>query len=184
MVDMIGIAELLPYARNSRTHSDGQIAKVAASIREFGFTNPVLIMPDRTIVAGHARVEAARVLGLGEVPCRVVGEHWTKAQLQAYIIADNKLALDAGWDIEMLKVEIDDLMAADFNVELTGFSEHEMEALLNGWNVEPADITKDGENLDGITSTIRVRVDQDEGDLARSVITKALDAAGLTYELA
>jgi len=123
------LADLIPYARNSRTHSDEQVAQIAASIREFGFTNPVLLDASAGIIAGHGRVLAARKLGLEKVPCIELG-HLTDAQRKAYVIADNKLALNAGWDLEALRVEIDDLKLADFDLSLLGFSDDELQAML------------------------------------------------------
>lgn len=123
------IDALVPYARNSRTHSDEQIAQVAASIREFGFTNPVLIDGDGGIIAGHGRVMAARKLGLAQVPCIRLA-HLTEAQRRAYVIADNKLALNAGWDEEMLRTEIAALKDMEYNLGLTGFSDAELEEML------------------------------------------------------
>jgi DNA modification methylase len=114
------VASLIPYARNSRTHSAQQVDKIAASIREFGFLNPVIVDGQQGIIAGHGRVLAAQKLGLTEVPT-IEASHLTEAQRRAYVIADNRLALDAGWDVEMLKVEIADLKAADFDLSLTGF---------------------------------------------------------------
>jgi DNA modification methylase len=128
-IEQVGIESLIPYARNSRTHSDEQVAQVAASIREFGFTNPVLISSDNDIIAGHGRVLAARKLGMVEVPCIRLG-HLTEAQRRAYVIADNKLALNSGWDEEMLKVELRGLEEEEFDLGLTGFSEEELAALL------------------------------------------------------
>ena len=124
-IEQRAIEALIPYARNSRTHSDGQVAQIAASIREFGFTNPVLIDKDGGIIAGHGRVMAARKLGLKDVPCIALG-HLTAAQRKAYIIADNKLALNAGWDEELLAVEFADLKDAGFDLELTGFAAGEL----------------------------------------------------------
>ena len=121
---------LVPYARNSRTHSPEQIAQVAASIREFGFTNPVLIDAQGGIIAGHGRVMAARQLGLAEVPC-IRLPHLTDAQKRAYIIADNKLALNAGWDDELLALELRDLDALGFDLDLTGFDHDEISKLLD-----------------------------------------------------
>jgi DNA modification methylase len=123
------IDKLIPYARNSRTHSDSQIAQIAASIKEFGFTNPVLIDATDGIIAGHGRVLAARKLGLGIVPCIRLPD-MTEMQRRAYVIADNKLGLNAGWDEAMLAVELADLQGADFDVGLTGFSTDEIAALL------------------------------------------------------
>lgn len=115
---------LIPYARNSRTHDDRQVAQIAASIREFGFTNPVLIDSADEIIAGHGRVLAAQLLGMPEVPVIVLA-HLTDAQKRAYVIADNKLALNAGWNEELLHLEMLDLAAAKFDLDLTGFGELE-----------------------------------------------------------
>ncbi len=128
-IEQIGIATLIPFAKNSRTHSDAQVAQIAASIREFGFTNPVLIDEANGIIAGHGRVMAARKLKLTEVPC-IRLSHLSDAQKRAYVIADNKLALNAGWDEAMLKLELADLKALDFDLDLTGFDTDEIEALL------------------------------------------------------
>jgi hypothetical protein len=114
------VSDLIPYARNSRTHSDVQVNKIASSIKEFGFLNPVLIDKDNGIIAGHGRVMAAQKLGLKEVPVLQIG-HLSDTQKRAYIIADNRLALDAGWDEEMLRVEFAELTDDGFNLELTGF---------------------------------------------------------------
>ena len=123
------IADLVPYARNSRTHSDAQVAQIAASIKEFGFTNPVLVDGDGGIIAGHGRVLAARKLKMAAVPVLVL-DHLTDAQRRAYVIADNKLALNAGWDDEALRVEIEALTADGFDLALTGFDQAELDALL------------------------------------------------------
>jgi DNA modification methylase len=128
-IETIKTANLIPYARNSRTHSDAQVAQIAGSIREFGFTNPVLIDAENGIIAGHGRVMAAGKLGLDKVPCIRLG-HLSEAQKKAYIIADNKLALNAGWDEEMLALELGELDALDFDMSLIGFGEDELAALL------------------------------------------------------
>ncbi len=122
---LIPTADLIPYARNSRTHSDAQIAKIASSIREFGFLNPIITDGKNGIVAGHGRVLAAQKLGLKELPC-VEAKHLTEAQKRAYVIADNRMALDAGWDFEMLKVELKDLEDMKFDLTMTGFDLGEM----------------------------------------------------------
>lgn len=119
-IEHLALDALIPYARNSRTHSDEQVAQIAASIREFGFTNPVLIDGNDGIIAGHGRVLGARKLGMDAVPC-VRLEHLTETQKRAYIIADNKLALNAGWDNELLQLELADLHEADFDMDLLGF---------------------------------------------------------------
>lgn len=120
--------DLIPYARNSRTHSDAQIVKIAASIKEFGFLNPIITDGASGIVAGHGRVLAAQKLGIDKLPC-IDAVHLTEAQRKAYIIADNRLALDAGWDNEMLKVEMHDLGNVGFDLTLTGFSIEEIDGL-------------------------------------------------------
>jgi len=128
-IEQVKLDALIPYARNSRTHSDAQVAQIAASIKEFGFTNPVLIDETGSIIAGHGRVMAARKLAITDVPS-IRLTHLTDAQKKAYVIADNKLALNAGWDDEMLAVELTDLKDMGFDLDLTGFSTDEIEALL------------------------------------------------------
>ena len=128
-IEQVKLDALIPYARNSRTHSDAQVAQIAASIKEFGFTNPVLIDETGSIIAGHGRVMAARKLAIADVPS-IRLTHLTEAQKKAYVIADNKLALNAGWDDEMLAVELTDLKDMGFDLDLTGFSTDEIEALL------------------------------------------------------
>ena len=123
------IADLTPYANNSRTHSDEQVAQIAASITEFGFTVPVLVDEDGGIIAGHGRVLAAASLGIDAVPV-MVARGWTEAQKRAYVIADNKLALNAGWDEELLAAELEALKGMDFDLDLTGFGEDEIAKLL------------------------------------------------------
>lgn len=123
------IDALIPYARNSRTHSDAQVAQIAASIREFGWTNPVLVDGENGIIAGHGRVLAARKLGLAEVPCIELA-HMSEAQKRAYVIADNQLAMNAGWDEEMLRLEVGDLAQAGFDLDLLGFDEAALAALM------------------------------------------------------
>jgi site-specific DNA-methyltransferase (adenine-specific) len=123
------VAELIPYARNSRTHSDEQVSQIAASIKEWGWTVPCLIDPEGGLIAGHGRILAAQKLGIAEVPC-MVADGWTDAQKRAYVIADNKLALNAGWDDEMLKVELGELSDLDFDLSLTGFDGDELGSLL------------------------------------------------------
>jgi ParB-like chromosome segregation protein Spo0J len=124
-IEKVAVEDLIPYAKNSRTHDDAQVAQVAASIKEFGFTAPVLIGKDNDIIAGHCRVMAARKLGLKEVPC-IRLTHLTENQKKAYVIADNRLALNSSWDIDMLKLEIDYLDDQSYNVNLLGFSEAEL----------------------------------------------------------
>jgi len=132
----IATDDLIPYARNSRTHSEAQVAKIAASIREFGFLNPIITDGANGIVAGHGRVLAAQKLGLESLPCIEAG-HLTDSQRRAYVIADNRLALDAGWDNELLKVELQDLDGQGFDLSITGFDIGELTALFDEPNFEP-----------------------------------------------
>lgn len=123
-------SDLIPYANNARTHSEHQIAQIAASIREFGFTNPVLIDEDNGIIAGHGRVQGARLLKMDKIPC-ITLSGLTKAQKRAYVITDNKLAMNAGWDDELLALEITGLKDEDFDIDLLGFNTDELDALLS-----------------------------------------------------
>ena len=132
-------SELKPYARNARTHSAKQIAEIAASIRTFGFNNPVLIDKADVIIAGHGRVEAAKQLGLATVPI-IRLEHLSEAQKRAYILADNKLAEKAGWDREILAIELQNLIEIDldFDISVTGFEMPEIDVLIDGLEAKPA----------------------------------------------
>ena len=125
IIESIKTDELIPYARNSRTHDAKQVQQIASSIKEFGFNNPVLIDGDNGIIAGHGRVLAAQLLKIDTVPT-IKLEHLTDTQKRAYIIADNKIALNSGWDEEMLKIEIEELKLADFDLDLTGFDDGEL----------------------------------------------------------
>jgi len=122
---LVKLEKLIPYVNNARTHSPEQISKLRSSLREFGFINPVIIDKDFNIIAGHGRVLAAKAEGIEEVPCVLV-DYLTEAQKKAYIIADNRMAMDAGWDEELLKVELEALEGADFDLALTGFDEDEI----------------------------------------------------------
>jgi len=127
-MQLVSIDKLIPYINNARTHSPEQINKLRASLREFGFINPVIIDKDFNVIAGHGRIMAAKEEGIKEVPCVLV-DYLTEAQKKAYILADNRMAMDAGWDEELLRVEIEALQAEDFNIGLTGFEGAELEAL-------------------------------------------------------
>jgi DNA modification methylase len=128
-VRMTAVESLIPYARNARTHSDEQVAQIAASIAEFGFTNPILTDGERGVIAGHGRLAAARKLGLKEVPVIELA-YLTDTQKKAYILADNRLAMNAGWDDELLKLELTELKDADFDLELMGFTNDELDRLI------------------------------------------------------
>jgi len=119
------IADLIPYANNARTHSDTQVAQIAASIKEFGFTNPILVDGTNGIIAGHGRLMAARKLGLDTVPC-IELSHLSDKQRKAYILADNRLAMNSGWDTEMLSLELKSLDDEGFDLEMLGFDVNEL----------------------------------------------------------
>ena len=129
-IEQLKVGDLIPYVNNSRTHSDEQVMQVASSIKEFGFTNPILIDDDGGIIAGHGRLMAAKKLGLDEVPCIRLG-HLSEAQRKAYVIADNQLALNSGWDLDSLRVEIERLDELDFDMGLLGFDADVITKLLD-----------------------------------------------------
>jgi DNA modification methylase len=129
-IELVSIEQLIPYVNNARTHDDAQVAQIAGSIKEFGFNNPVLIADDNSIIAGHGRVMAARKLGLKEVPCMRLS-HLTETKRKAYILADNRIALNSGWDNDLLMVELKDLDIDGMDLSLLGFSPDEIDALLN-----------------------------------------------------
>lgn len=186
-VETLSVETLIPYARNSRTHSEEQVAQIAGSIREFGFTNPVLIDADNGIIAGHGRVMAARKLGLFEVPCIRLG-HLTEAQRRAYVIADNKLALNAGWDEELLKLELAELRDASFDLNLTGFSSLEIEAFLieSDKDIEPIESEEEestsGSSVDYLKiGKYEIPLEKDEVNGLLSVIQSYGEENGTTF---
>ena len=130
-MQLVPLSKLVPYVNNARTHSPEQLVKLRSSLREFGFINPVIIDRDFNVIAGHGRIAAAKEEGITEVPCVFV-DYLTEAQKKAYILADNRMALDAGWDEELLRIEIESLQGADFDVSLTGFGEDEIADLFSG----------------------------------------------------
>ena len=153
---LVSVNKLVPYVNNARTHSPEQINKLRSSLREFGFINPIIIDKDYGVIAGHGRLLAAKEEGMTEVPC-VFADHLTEAQKKAYIIADNRMALDAGWDEELLRVEIEALQADAFDLALTGFDEKELSKLFDDGN----ETEDDGFNV--------------EEELKRPVFSKAGD---------
>lgn len=175
-IETIETEKLIPYANNARTHSEAQVAQIAASIREFGFNNPILVDDKNTIIAGHGRVLAARVLELEKVPC-IKLTHLTDNQRKAFIIADNKLALNAGWDEELLRLELEGM--TDIEQLATGFSPEELNLLFNGWQ---SDIDKmdDIEAKDTVAKEkIVISCNPDEYDMLREKITNLIDDLGL-----
>lgn len=169
-VKELPLADLIPYARNARTHTDAQIAQIAASLREFGWTNPVLVDSQGGIIAGHGRVLAARQLGFETVPT-ITLHNLTEAQRRAYVIVDNKLALNAGWDAELLKAELADLQAQDFDLALTGFSEDEINQYLGAIGTTDFPDLPDGEkgDLEQITFTLH----QSQAETVRRAVAVA-----------
>jgi ParB-like chromosome segregation protein Spo0J len=134
-IEYRAIAKLIPYARNARTHSEAQVALIAGSIREYGFTNPILVDGDNGIIAGHGRVLAARTLGMATVPVIELA-HLSDSQRRAYILADNRLAEQAGWDQAMLALELGDLQLEGFDLSLTGFEDDELDRLLRVYRTQ------------------------------------------------
>ena len=155
-MQLVPLEKLVPYANNARTHSAEQINKLRSSLREFGFINPVIIDRDYGVIAGHGRILAAKEEDIQEIPC-VFADHLTEAQKKAYIIADNRMAMDAGWDEELLRVEIEALQAETFNLSLTGFDEKELSDLFK----DDADVHEDDFDVDA--------------ELKQPVITRAGD---------
>lgn len=170
-VNYRSIGELIPYINNSRTHSESQVQQVAASIKEFGFTNPILIDEGNGIIAGHGRLMAAQLLGLDEVPT-ITLEGLTEAQRKAYVIADNQLALNAGWDFESLRIEVDRITEFDFDIGLLGFDDDFLgDLLINGDAVVdfPDMDSGDKEPFQQITYTLH----DEQAEVVRSAVTLA-----------
>lgn len=141
----LALSDLAPYVNNSRTHSSEQIKQISESIQEFGFTNPILIDESKQIIAGHGRLMAAKDLGLDSVPC-IILENLSDEQKRAYVIADNQLALNAGWDFDMMKDEIEALQDMEFDIDLLGFDDDFLSSMLDeGVNVDEAGFKDVGE---------------------------------------
>lgn len=168
------VGDLANYENNSRTHSDEQVSQICASITEFGFTNPVLIDNDNIIIAGHGRLMAAKKLKLEEVPCIRLG-HLNDEQRRAYVIADNQLALNAGWDLDALRFEVEQLSENDFNIELLGMDLSFIEDVpdLNKIGLTPED--KLDNYLNGDTKIIRLAYSQDELEQVTAMFDSLLD---------
>ena len=177
-LEKVNIDKLVPYARNARTHSKEQILQLRSSLREFGFVNPVIVDKDLNIIAGHGRVLAAKEEGITEVPCVFV-EHLTEAQKRAYIIADNRLALNAGWDTEMLSVELADLQGVDFDLSLLGFDDSELNKLMGNIN----DVKDDDFDVDSELSRPAITKPGDLWLLGRHRLVCGDSTKAETYEL-
>ena len=169
------VSDLIPYVNNSRTHSDEQILQVASSIKEFGFTNPVLVDPDGGIIAGHGRIMAAKKLDMDEVPC-IELSGLTDAQRKAYIIADNQLALNSGWDFDMLKIELETLQELDFDVDLLGFDD--LSDILGGWESDLDDIDELEEDPNALF-TIKIKGEELDKDDVLETIRRAIADSGI-----
>ena len=177
-IEFIEIDKLIPYANNARTHSDEQIAQLAGVIQLVGFRDPVEIDENNTILVGHGRVLAGRKLNMDKVPC-VRHIDMDEGKKKSYIIANNKIALNSGWDEELLKLELGGL--TDIEQIATGFNADELNLLFNGWN---SDIEIPEHNpADELVKSLKLIINKEEYEFAKEVVTKALDLAGIEYEL-
>lgn len=181
------IKELIPYARNARTHSDEQVRQLAGSIKEFGFTNPVLIQADGGIIAGHGRVMAAELLKMNEVPCLVIGEDWSQTKIKAYILADNKLAMNSGWDEGLLALELEEIkLDESFDIELIGFDDEELEYIFDGESEIDYSILDEDDKLSelegDVQKSIQIPFTQDDYVEAVALIKSAKEQS-LDYSL-
>lgn len=180
------IEELSAYENNARKHSDQQVSELAASIQEFGFTNPVLIDENNQLIAGHGRVAAALEVGLDEVPC-IVLSGLSEDQRRAYVIADNKLAINATWDFDMLAAELKAIDESDFDLELTGFSEDEFDALVGDEDMIDLNPDDSSESLSGVNllrltfGKNRVELSQAEFDSLEARLNSYIENYGGSY---
>lgn len=178
-IELWPIDRLVPYAKNSRLHDEAQVAQIAASISEFGFTNPILVDSSDGIVAGHGRLAAARELGLQTVPV-VVLDHLSERQRRAYVIADNKLALNAAWDVDVLAGEIEALRDDGFDLDLVGFTEAELEGLLkDGWESDIDAIDKIEEKDSTAKGKLTITFNEWDREQIREAVTNLFDSLGV-----
>jgi hypothetical protein len=172
-IQWLPVAKLIPYARNARTHTDAQVAQIAASIREFGFNNPVLVDAEGGIIAGHGRVMAARKLGMADVPT-ITLPHLSDTQKRAFILADNRIALNAGWDDDLLAIELTELNIDGFSLDILGFTQEEIDGVLNA--DEPASVSPKVWTVDvdegGPYLFVRVHVDPSNMAKLRDIIER------------
>lgn len=169
----IPVDDLIPYINNSRTHSEEQINQVASSIKEFGFLSPVVIDKDNGLLAGHCRTQAAKKLGIERVPY-VMADHLSEAQKKAFIISDNKLALNSGWDLDLLKIEIEELKDIDFDIDILGFEDVELKHILDGWESDLEIIDGDNDSEQENSFTLKVTGYKDDEDLIKRDIDTIL----------
>jgi hypothetical protein len=178
-IELWPVDRLVPYAKNSRLHNDAQVAQIAASITEFGFTNPILVDSSDGIVAGHGRLAAARELGLQTVPV-VVLDHLSDRQRRAYVIADNKLALNASWDVDVLAGEIEALRDDGFDLDLVGFTEAELEGLFkDGWDSDMEAIDKIEAKDSTAKGKLTISFNEWDREQVREAVTNLIDSLGL-----
>lgn len=172
-------ADLIPYVNNSREHSEEQVTQVASSIQTFGFTNPILVDEKKSIIAGHGRLLAAKKLELDKVPT-ITLTGLTDAEKKAYVIADNKLALNSSWNFEMLKLEMESLIELDFDLSLMGFDSGETDEILNGWGSDLDDyLGKEPEDENDGTDVIKIKcLELDKDDLI-NLLDRAIAQSGL-----
>lgn len=178
-IELWPLERLVPYNRNSRLHSAEQVAQIAASIGEFGFTNPILVDSNDGIVAGHGRFAAAQELGLRTVPV-VVLDHLSDRQRRAYVIADNKLALNASWDVDTLASEIEGLRDDGFDLDLVGFTDAEIEGLMkDGWDSDIEAINKIEEKDSSAKGKIMISFNEWDREQIREAVTNLIDSLGI-----
>jgi ParB-like chromosome segregation protein Spo0J len=170
-IEMLGTADLIPYVNNARVHSDEQVTQIASSIKEFGFTVPVLIDKQKGIIAGHGRVQAAKKLGLEQVPCICI-DHLTDNQKKAYILADNRIALNSTWDYELLGLELNSLKEADFDITQFGFDESEFRNSVLDYSIlDEEDVSDEIDSMSaGVKKAIQIEFDPEHYEEAQELI--------------
>ena len=178
-IETINIEKLIPYARNPR-NNDNAVDEVASSIKEFGFRQPIVVDTDMVIVAGHTRYLACKKLDIKTVPIHIA-DSLSPNQIKAFRIADNRVNQNSTWDYDLLKLEFDDL--PDVDKLLTGFSQEEMNSILNGWESDIDLPSVDGDVMEGINQTIKIEVEGDYKEDAIDLIKKALDETSIQYDI-
>jgi ParB-like chromosome segregation protein Spo0J len=170
-IEMISTLDLIPYVNNARVHSDEQVTQIASSIKEFGFTVPVLIDKDKGIIAGHGRIAAAKKLNIDEVPCIRI-EHLTETQKKAYILADNRIALNSTWDYELLGLELNSLKEADFDITEFGFDESEFRNSVLDYSIlDEDDVSDEIDSMSaGVKKAIQIEFDPEHYEEAQEII--------------
>jgi len=177
-IELLAVDDLIPYINNARTHSEEQVLQIASSIREFGFNNPVLIDKEQTIIAGHGRVQAARKLGIEKVPCVRV-EHLDEVQKKAYILADNKIALNAGWDTDLLNLELEAIKNSGMDVSITGFTDLDLARLSDDLDQKALDDMADAGGSDVVDSSAS---DEPKTEMAPLSVVLEHDQRVLVFE--